>query len=412
MYASSVRCSAAVIIAVSWLASTVGCGPTERVPAVAQDITPPVAATLPGDEPEVEPAPVSPQVACVMPTYVYASGYDPSIRVAAFDDRTGALTPIGGPVPTLANPSFLALHPDGSLFAAHEIGRFEGKPSGAVSSFAIGDDGGLRPVGQRASIGRGPAHLSLDRTGRWLFVASYTDGVVSVFPRHDGVLSEPVATVEHGEGAATHMVVAAPDNRWVVVVNRKRDTVVAYRFDAATGSLAKPGTVLSTAAGQGPRHVDFHPTLPVAYVIFEDANEIGVYDLSAADGTLTAKQRVGTRAQRVTTSDASADIHVHPNGRFVYGSVRGGDTIVGYAVDPQTGQLRRVANVDAGGKTPRNFEIHPDGRWMLVAHQGSNSVQTFALDPQTGQVRPTEHRLAAPKPTFVGIVRPRTRCPE
>jgi len=339
--------------------------------------------------------------------FVYVGGYDPNIRVFELNPDDGALTAVGGPVEAGPSPSFLAADPDGEfLFAVNEVGDFNGESTGSVTSFAIDPaTGGLTFVDRVSSVGQGPAHLSTDRSGAWLLVATYTGGNAAVLPiGRAGALGKAVSVQMHGNGAQSHMIMASPANDAVFVPNRALDTVAQYSFDAVSGALT-PNAVptVSAARGAGPRHMDFHPSLDRAYVINEDGHTVVVYALSEA-GELSPLQTIGTLPKGVDgAGNSCADIHLHPSGAFAYGSNRGHDSIVTYAVDPVDGTLTLIGHVPTGGQTPRNFEVSPDGTLLLVANQNSDNVVAFSIDG-TGLPTATGAVTSVPTPSFVGVV--------
>ena len=356
----------------------------------------------------------------------YTRAGSDGIYAFRFDDRTGALRPIGLAAKT-SNPSFLVVHPNGRwLYAANEDETYEGQKSGAVSAFAIDRaTGRLTLLNQQSSHGAAPCHLALDRTGRYLLVANYTGGNVAVLPiEFDGRLGKSSAVAQHTgssvdherqEGPHAHAVLMDETNRFALAADLGADKVFVRRFDADRGILtgdarqgdaadrAEPSTV-SLPPGSGPRHLAFAPSYKRLYVINELSSTISAFGWNAANGMLTAEQRVSTLPAGVSASNTTAEITLHPSGRFLYGSNRGHDSIAVFRVDPGTGALTFVEHEPAGGRTPRNFAIAPGGHWLIAANQDSNSVVTFRIDQQTGALERAGNAATVPLPVCVTFV--------
>lgn len=338
--------------------------------------------------------------------YVYVGSYANAIHVFELDRDTGALTARGAPVSAPPSPSFLAVAPDARhLFAVNEADNVDGTGSGAVSAFSVdAGTGALTFLNRVSSQGAGPAHVSTDRSGRFVFVANYNGGSVAVFPvSDDGRLGAAVDTEAHGGGAQSHAVVVDPSNRYLFVPNKGLSNVAQYRFDATTGALT-PGSpaALALPSGAGSRHLAFHPSLPYAYLINELDDTLSALAFDAAAGTLSVLQTLSTLPDGVDGGDNSgAEVQVAPSGSFVYGSNRGHDSIVIYSVDAATGRLTLVGHQPTGGSTPRSFHIEASGEYMLVANQSSNEVVTFRVDRATGGLSELG-AVDVPSPAFVG----------
>jgi 6-phosphogluconolactonase len=340
--------------------------------------------------------------------FAYVGSYENAIYVYAIDLDTGALTPQGGRVDAPPSPSFLAFAPDARhLYAVNEADDVGGTGAGAVSAFDIdGTSGALRFINRVSSGGKGPAHVLVDASGRFVLVANYNGGNFSVLSLDaQGGLGARVAGAEQGSDAQTHEVVLDPSNRFLFVPNKGRSDVAQYRFDALTGSVT-PSTPpeLDLAGGAGTRHLGFHPTLPVAYIVNELDDTVVTASFAASSGTLTATQTISTLPAGANGGQNScAEIQVAPSGRFVYGSNRGHDSIVIYSVDATTGRLALVGHQDTGGDTPRSFHLEASGRLMLVANQGSDEVVSFRVDADSGRLERLE-RVSVPAPAFVGVL--------
>jgi len=320
------------------------------------------------------------------------------------------------------SPSYLAINPTRDvLYAANEIGEFEGQKTGTVSAFAFDRlTGMLRLLNRQPSGGGGPAHLSLDRAARNVLVANYGGGSAAVLPiTSTGALSPATSVVQHTGSSVNpqrqkephaHSIDADSANRFVYVADLGLDKVMIYAFDSAAGTLtaADPAFVAATP-GAGPRHVALHPQSRFAYVINELDCTVTAYTRDVSRGTLTPMQTISTLPDGVAVASgySTAEVEVHPSGRFLYGSNRGHDTIVIYAIDQKSGKLTLVGHESTQGKTPRNFGIDPSGTFLLAANQNSDSVVVFRIDAKTGRLTATGSKIDVGAPVCVKFVRPR-----
>lgn len=336
--------------------------------------------------------------------FVYV-GTNAAVHIYSLDAESGALTPVGDPVDAGPNPSFLAVDPDRRvLLAVNETGNFGGEDTGAVASFAIDQTtGGLTFLSRVSSQGSGPAHVSTDATGSWALVANYGGGTAAVLPiGKDGVLGDAVDVEDHGGSANSHQIRVDANNAYAYVPNLGLNSTAQYAFDTVAGSLTALAPAAATApSGGGPRHLEFHPSLDVVYVINELGSTMDVFGV--AGGALSPVQNLSTLPRDYDGQNFCADVHVHPSGDFLYGSNRGHHSIVVYAVDA-AGMLSVVDHVSTGGEWPRNFEVSPDGSLMLVANQQSDTIVAFSIDPATGVPAPTGEVTKVGAPAFVGIV--------
>jgi len=348
----------------------------------------------------------------------YTEKSSKGIYAFRFDAATGKLTPLGLAAETVS-PSYLAIHPNRQfLYAVNEVANFEGQKAGAVSAFSIDrDTSKLTFLNQVSSRGPGPCHLSLDKTGKNLLVANYEGGSVAVFPvESDGRLLDASAFIQHTgssvnkerqEGPHAHCIFTSPDNRFALAADLGLDKVLVYRFDAARGTLTPNNPAFGkTPPGAGPRHLAFHPDGKYVYVINEIQCTLSTFVYDPAHGTLRLKDTVSTlgKGYNVTTNDSTAEIEVHPSGKFVYGSNRGHDSIAVFAVDPSEGTVNPVEIVSTMGKTPRGFGIDPTGSFLIAANQDSDSLVVFRINQETGRLTPTGQKLEAYTPVSVEFV--------
>ena len=343
------------------------------------------------------------------------------IYVCRFDGDTGALEPVSSQMLNggAENPSFLALHPNGRfLYAASEILEFDGQAQGALYAYAIdADSGRLEFINRIGSGGQGPCHVRVDATGKFLLAANYHGGSVCVAPiGGDGGL-EPLSCFIQHEGASgvnparqdsahAHSINPDSQNTFVYVPDLGQDRIVIYRLDSENGTLAPPSTgnlppYVESEPGAGPRHFAFHPNGRRAYAINELASTITTFDYDAADGTLTATQTIGTLPSDFAGANTTADIHVHPSGRFVYSSNRGHDSIAIFAVNADTGGLTALGHEPTRGATPRNFGIAPSCDFLLAANQDSDSVVSFRIAADSGALTPAGAVAKIPMPVCV-----------
>lgn len=345
----------------------------------------------------------------------YTGPKSQGIYALRFDPATGALAPARLAAET-RNPSFLALHPNGRyVYAVNEVGDYEGGKSGSVSAFALDAAAGtLTHLNTRSARGGAPCHLTVNRTGTHVLVANYTGGNVAVLPiGADGRLGEASAVVQHTGSSVTerqrgphaHSVNLDAAGRVAVVADLGIDQLRLYRFDAKAGTL-EPGDPPFVAAepGAGPRHFAFHPDGARAYAINELTSTITAYAYDAARGTLEPRQTISTLPDGFAGRNTTAEVRVHPTGRFVYGSNRGHDSIAVFTADGPAGRLTPVEHVSTRGRTPRNFEIDPSGGWLIAANQQSDSLAVFRIDRESGRLTPVGETTAVGAPVCVRFV--------
>ncbi len=347
----------------------------------------------------------------------YTGGKSKGIYSSRLDLATGRVS-----TPELAgetkNPSFLAVHPDGRhLYSVGELADFSGRNEGAVVAWGIeGKTGALTPLNQQSSKGAHPCHLVVDKTGHWVLVANYTGGNVAVLPiQEGGKLGEASCVVPHQgwsvntqrqREAHAHSINLDASNRFAVAADLGTDKLYVYEFDAKLGLLAPAGIPFSSLPpGSGPRHFAFHPNARQAFVINELSQTIGSYGWESGLGLLKPRAMVSSLPPELKLEgNSTAEVQVHPNGRFVYGSNRGHNSIAVYAIKKSGKRLQLVEHESTQGRTPRGFGIDPTGRWLLAGNQDSDSVVVFAIDRKTGALTPTGQTLEVGKPVCVKFV--------
>jgi 6-phosphogluconolactonase len=333
----------------------------------------------------------------------YTSGASKGIYAYKFDRSNGKLAPVGLAAET-SNPSFLAVHPNQRfIYAVNE------NDQGMVSAFAILPGGKLKALNQVSSKGSGPCYLSVDHTGRFLFVANYNNGSVAAFPINaDGSLGEASANFQHAgksvnpdrqSGPHAHVAAVSPDNRFVWVCDLGLDEVFSYRIDPTKGGMTPNNPPFAKVEpGAGPRHIVFRADSKFAYVEDEMGATVTVFSYDAAKGTLQQVQVIPNLPEGYTGTKSGAEIALHPNFKFLYTSNRGHNSVSVYKVDTAKGTLALIGNTPTEGKTPRNFAIDPSGNYLLAANQDSNNIVAFKIDRQTGTLTPTgdKYEVGAP----------------
>lgn len=339
----------------------------------------------------------------------YSPVEKPGICLFEFNGTTGSLIPRGS-YAGVTNPSYLVVHPNGRwLYAVSETSQESHGQPGRVAAFEIEHESlKIQTLNHQSTNGDYPCHLSIDGSGRWLLVANYGTGSVSVFPiQIDGKMGEIQSFVEHlGQGpnqerqerAHAHSTILTPDNHFVIVADLGIDQLVIYRFDEIRGQLL-PHAVTRTRPGAGPRHCAFHPNGRWLYLANELDNTVTVYAYESNSGLLREVQTLDTLPSG-DTKNTTADIHVSAEGARVYVSNRGHNSVAVFAVD-DSGRLQSLGFPSCGGDWPRNFSLSQDGRFMLVANRFSNEV--VALPVEVGKSELGEPVTKAPvnQPTCV-----------
>ena len=347
----------------------------------------------------------------------YTGAKSKGIYISKFDTASGKLSASEFAAKT-KSPSFLALHPNGHfLYAVGEATALEGQRSGGVSAFALDQrTGKLSFLNQQPSGGLGPCHLDVDRSGRCLLVASYGGGSIASLPiRRDGTLGEPASTIQHAgssvnaqrqAGPHAHFITADPANRFALCCDLGLDQVLIYRLDAKRATLMPNDPPFATAKpGAGPRHLAFRPDGRFVFVANELASSLTAFAYDARPGTLREVETVSTLpAGILATNNSCAEVQMHPNGKFVYASNRGHDSIAVFGVDAKSGRLTLVEIAATLGQTPRHFALDPSGQWLLAENQASDSVVVFRVDAASGKLVPTGKQIELPSPVCAVFV--------
>jgi len=356
-------------------------------------------------------------------TPYFQSARGSGITVCSFDGESGRLTRLsekGG----VDNPTYLSVHEGNRcVYANSEV---FGWNEGTVSAYRLDpSNGSLSYINKQPALGSILAHNSLDRTGRFILVANYSvyaepddslpDQSVVVMPiRADGGLGPAVCSRSHSgsgpnalrqERSHAHCVLASPDNRHVLVADLGIDQLAVYNFDAASGALSERPASFMMKAGAGPRHFVFHPSARYVYAINELDSTIAALAFDAASGGLALLQTVPALPSGYTEESHCAGLQLTPDGRYLYGSNRGHDSLVVCAVDQATGKLSFVEHHSCLGRTPRDFAVDPTGRFLLVANQDSDAVIVLRIDPRSGKLTDSGQRAEIGTPMCVKFAR-------
>jgi 6-phosphogluconolactonase len=322
----------------------------------------------------------------------------------------------------VVNPSFLDIAPDGQhVYAATET-RTTGM--GSISAFSLDRESGtLRFINKVPGGGDNPVYVAIHRSGRWVALANYTGGSLSVFPiRADGALLPYVQNIQHTghsvnptrqDRSHVHSVVYSPDNRTLYAQDLGEDSISIYGFDSGVAQPLRKGDPaaqqqggVSTTPGGGPRHLTFHPNGKYAYLIEEMGGSVDVFQYYPGTGQLKLLQRIAAHPDTAKGPFRSSDIHVSADGRFLYATNREAESNIAiFSINPTKGTLKNIGYQPTLGKEPRNFMLDPSGNWLLVANQDSNEVVVFKVDKKTGLIEPTSQRLKIPSPSCLKMVR-------
>jgi 6-phosphogluconolactonase len=320
------------------------------------------------------------------------------IQVLRIDEASGTLQPLQA-VPTSGAVMPLALRPDHRvLYASLRTEPF------AVAAFAIDRASGqLAPLGQ-APLPESSAYIATDRSGRWLFAASYHQHRFSISPlAADGTPGAATQVLDTGRHA--HAAVPAADNRFVFVPTLGADQVMQWRFDAATGrATPNEPPALASPAGAGPRHLVLAPNGRHAYLLNELDATVALLDLDRARGTLAWRAAWSTLPPGFAGGAPwGADLHLTPDGRFLYTSERRSNTLAAWRVDVASGELSLVGHVGTEDQ-PRGFNLDPTGRWLLAAGQASHAVALYRIDAETGALTLSQRLPLGRNPNWVEIL--------
>lgn len=341
----------------------------------------------------------------------FAAGAEGGIQAFRLDPAAGSLTPVHR-TPGIEHPFFLALSPDHRFLYSIQAHEFGGKENEQVAAYAVDDrTGELRFLNRQSSRGTASCYLEVDATGRTLLVANYSSGSVAALPvRKDGFLGEAASFEQHvgssvdrerQEGPHAHSFVISPDNRHAYAADLGLDQILCYRLDAAQARLSPNSQpFVRTPPGAGPRHLTFHPNGRHLYAINELGNSVTLFDFEAKTGTLIERQTVSTLPEGFAGKSYCADLKITPDGRFLYGTNRGHDSIAAYRL-AEDGRLTRIGIYPSLGGGPQNLAILGAGRLLLCANMPGNNVAVFRIDPQSGALTSVGTPIAVTSPSCI-----------
>jgi 6-phosphogluconolactonase len=344
----------------------------------------------------------------------YSQGGSEGVYVVEID-REAKASKIVQTVHDKQNPTFLAVHPSQQfLYVAYREGSGETDKHGTIAAYRIDQGTGkLSPLNAYSSMGEGPCHVSVDPTGRMLFVSNYRGGNLAAFRlNEDGSLAADPYVVQH-EGKSVHperqnapymhSMIPSSNGRYVYASDLGIDKIMIYKVDAEKGALTlAERPFVNSKAGAGPRHFVIHPTIPFAYSVEELSNTVAVYQVDARSGSLAAKGRVPMLSDEIQSEqNTAADIHISKDGRFLYASNRGQDNLAIFRINPDDGGLSLIGHQPTGGKHPRNFKIDNHGELVFLANMHSDNIVVFVLDAATGLLQPAGWELSIPQPACV-----------
>ena len=344
----------------------------------------------------------------------FATGDDGAIHAYSLNSESGKLE-LKHRTTDAENPFFIALSPDRKfLYSIHAEGEFGGKENEQVSAYSLqGRSGELKLINRTSALGTAACYLDVDATGKTVLVANYSTGSVASLPVHgDGRLGSAATFVQHQgssvdkarqEGPHAHSIVVSPDNRFVLSADLGLDQILSYRLDAAKSTLVPSAqSFVRTAPGSGPRHLTFHPNGRHVYVINELSNSLTLFDYLPDSGILTEQQTISTVPSDFTGTSHCADLKITPNGRFLYGTNRGHDSIAAYRLD-DNGRLTLLNIEPSLGKGPQNLAITPDGKYVLCANMPGNNLVVFQINPDTGALTKTGELVSISSPSCIRI---------
>ena len=318
----------------------------------------------------------------------HVDGKAKGIYLLSQNSHTGALK-FESTAAQMTNPSFVKVGKMGKyLFAVSELGPQDGE-SGFIHSFEIMKDGSLQPISKLGTGGFAPCHIALDRSGKYLFVSNYLGGVVMFYKiNSDGSLNKlQEINLENPETSHAHSVKVSGDNRYAYVADLGNDKIWIYNFDRIEEKLEPHAQkFVELKEGAGPRHLSFSKNGKFAYSINELNSTVSVFKVKE-NGGLELVQNISSLPQTYRNKNSAADIHIHPDGNFLYASNRGHNSIVAYKIDAENGKLSLIDFIPIAGETPRNFAISPYGRFLYAASQDTGNITTYKINADTGKLK-------------------------
>jgi len=344
----------------------------------------------------------------------FATGDKGSIHAFQLESKTGQLKPLHHTT-GVENPFFLAVSNNQKFLYSIHAKNFGVKENEQIAAYQIeGRTGRLKLLNRQSSLGTAACYLDVDATGKTVLVANYSTGSVASLPvKADGSLGEAASFVRHTGSSVdparqkephAHCIVVSPDNRFVFAADLGLDQVLSYRLDAKTSKLTPNDPPFAKSpAGAGPRHLTFHPNGKRVYVINELSNSVTVFNYDVKSGSLTENQTISTVPQNFKGTSHCADLKITPNGRFLYGTNRGHDSIAAYRIGDD-GRLTLIGIEPSLGKGPQNLAIMPGGEMLLCANMPGNNVATFRIDSKTGGLKSVGEPIVITSPSCIMVL--------
>ncbi|MDG2358821.1 MAG: lactonase family protein [Planctomycetaceae bacterium] len=337
----------------------------------------------------------------------FAAGEKGAIHAFQFDSKTGTLKPQQRTT-DVQHPFFLVISPDGRFLYSIDTDKFGGNEDEFVAAYAIKDRSGkLERLNQQSAKGTASCYLDIATNGKTVVLANYSTGSVAALPvSKDGSLKPATSFVQHNGSSINpkrqkapyaHSIVISPDNRFALAADLGIDKVLIYRLDATESKLSvndvQPS--VSVEPGSGPRHLTFHPNGKSVYLINELKNTVTYFDYEPQSGKLTTQQTISTLPADFDGVTHTADVKITPNGKFLYGTNRGHDSIACYRIGDD-GMLRMIKIQPSMGKGPQNLLVTPDGQWLICANMPGNNVIVFKINSETGELTATGEPVTVP----------------
>ncbi|RIX53644.1 lactonase family protein [Paenibacillus nanensis] len=341
----------------------------------------------------------------------YAEEADKGLRLFRFHEENGQMTEIAH-YAGLKNPTFVNVDSERRLLYAIAEGiNSEGGKIGEAAAFRIDEsEGKLVLLNQRATVQGTTCHIQRDQNNRFLTVTSYHGGMIGLLQiEEDGSIGELLDVHQHAGGSVDperqdrphpHSSFYSPDGRYLLVQDLGLDEIIVYKLNADTGKLSRHGAT-KLHGGAGPRHLTFHPNGKWVYVINELDSTVTGLAFDAETGSLQPFQTISTLPLDFEGENGCAEIAISADGRYVYGSNRGHDSIVVYAVNAESGELTLVQHHPTGGGHPRHFALTPCGDYLLVANRDANNIVTLRVNKESGMLSATGQEIEASKPVCV-----------
>lgn len=344
----------------------------------------------------------------------FTAGDAGAIHAYQLDPETGGLKLIHR-TNDVENPFFMALSPDRKYLYSIHAAAFGGPDNEEVAAYEIkGRTGQLALLNRQSALGTASCYLAVDATGKSVLVANYSTGNIAALPvRADGTLGEAASFIQHvgssvdparQKGPYAHCIITSPDNRFVYAADLGLDQILGYRLDAQTATLTpNRQPFVRTPPGAGPRHLTFHPNGEHLYAINELKNSVTLFDYVAETGLLIERQTIATLPTDFDGTSHCADLKITPDGRFLYGTNRGHDSIAAYRISAG-GRLELIGIQPSLGKGPQNLAITPDGTWLLCANMPGDNVAVFRLDAESGRLRSVGEPISLPSPSCIMLL--------